>query len=1025
MSGFFTSFFVFRWMALLIALFMASLAIVPALAVPFDALVTAIVVDPKDPNRIYASTAGGLLKTDNRGGTWEQLPIFPLGSRQPSLQQIEFDLANTAVLYGWASGTTDNRLVGAWRSVDRGANWQRIIEPGTFPEGSDLVRVLVAPTNGSVLYAVVKIGALESTYRSANGGSTWTKAGNNGARSVSTGNADILYRSFRGEVYRSTDGAKNWNLIGQTYNVGNDLNGINAIAPSPTNPSILLASMTGPSSGSNGIFRSINGGLSWTRVRAGNFIGVKISVTNPNQVIVGDCCGLSLYYSSDSGQNYAEVSRQIEGYTSTLGLSTNRTSFDYAQPGQLIHGLTSSQERGVAVQTAPSGLWRRLQGTYTPTAVPNAFLDSGQLLSGDTSEGRLTVQIVTAEGGSAASLTVGEATATGPGTSVRILQDGSDPANPTPSVSISRSARDLGAGNYNTSVTLPVSGALNQEVTIDGSMEVVDQPQSSGVYLGRGLPPGVNDSIYSLASGNGKVYVGSFSRMLALDGKGGFEVIAGTGSSGYSGDGGPASSAQVAFIRAIALAPDGTIYFHDSSNRRIRRIAPNGTISTIAGSPTGTSTISEGAALDAINFISAPGLAVRQNGELLLAHSSRIWRIVGNSFRTIAGGGVNGATEGSLATEVSLSGVDKILLDEQGSIVLATSSKLFRIRPNNTLQHLAGANFGEHLPGSDKALDARLSIDAIALGVDGIYLTDNNTLTIQRVNQDGTIETVALNGMRGTASGCTGARYTPIASTITDGIAFFPDGSLLVGQSGLPRFWISPSNGQPGLAPVVPAEGVVNAASFSRALSPGSLASVFGTDVAGSEAAAASLPLPAELGGGVTCIAGQVAPKVFASPLQLNVQIPFGLEPGTHTLRTFNASGGTGSVPVNLQKASPEIFRSNGRAVVINPDGSLNNTGNGVASGEVVVAYLTGIGDVTPTVATGAANPSDPLAVPLEATSATVGGINATLEYLGMTPGFAGLAQANVRIPALPPGEHAIVLTVGSYSSEPLMITVK
>ncbi len=995
-----------------------------AQAVPFDVQVTAVVVDPQDPSRIYASTNGGLLKTDNRGSTWEQLPIFPLGSRQPAIQQVEFDLANTAVIYGWASGALDQRLAGAWRSVDRGANWQRIIETGTFPEGSELVRLLVAPSNGSVLYAVVKAGTVESTYRSANGGSTWTKGGNAGARSVSTGNADTLYRSIRGDVYRSTDGAKNWTQIGQTYNVGNDLNGINAIAPSPANPNLLLASMTGPSSGSNGIFRSTNGGISWVRVRAGNYIGVKFSLTNPSQAIVGDCCGFSLYYTNDSGQNFAEVSRSIEGSSTTLGLSVQRTSFDYVQPAQLIHGQTSSTGGGVAVQGAPSGIWRKLQGSYTPTAVPNIYLDSGQLLSGDTSEARLTVQIVSAEGGNAARITVGEATA-GPGTSVRIIQDGTDPANPVPSVSVTRSARNLAAGSYNTSVTIPVTGALNQEVTIEGTLEVADTPQSAGVYVGRGLPPGVNDSVYAVASGNGKVYVGALTRLLALDGKGGAEVVAGTATSGFSGDGGPATAAQVSFVRSIAAAPDGTIYFHDGSNRRIRRIAPNGTISTIAGSPSGTTTITEGAGVQSINFISTPGLAVRPNGELLLAHSSRIWRIVGSSFRTVAGGGVNAAAEGSVATAVSLSGVNGILVDPQGNIVFSTRAKLFRIRSNNTLEHLAGASFGEAVSGSQKALEVDLSIDAITLGADGIYVADQESLTIKRVNVDGTIETVALNGMRGTASGCSGARYIPATSATYEGLAFFPDGSLLVGQSGLPRFWIPPSSGQSGQAPVVPPEGVVNAASFSRLLSPGSLASVFGTDVAGSQAAAVALPLPAELGGGVICVAGQVAPLVFASPLQLNVQIPFGLEPGTHTLRAFNAAGGTGSVPVNLQKASPEIFRSNGRAVVINPDGSLNNTGNGVAAGDVVVAYLTGIGDVTPAVTTGAANPSGPLAVPAEATSATVGGVAAGLEYLGMTPGFAGLAQANVRIPPLAPGEHAIVLTVGNNSSEPLMITVK
>jgi uncharacterized protein (TIGR03437 family) len=1015
----------FLRMAFLITPFAAFFLIGPAQAISFDAQVTAIVVDPQNSLRIYASTPGGLLKTDNHGATWEQLPIFPIGNRQPGLEQIEFDLASTATIYGWSSGVSSDRLVGAWRSSNRGVSWQRIIEPGTFPADSELIRVLVAPGNGSVLYAVIQIGANQFTYRSANGGSTWTRSGDGGALSVSTGSVDTLFRAVRGAVFRSTDGARSWLQYGQTYNVGNDLNGINAIASSPSDPNLLLASMNGPTSGANGIYRSTNGGASWTRALAGNFIGIKFNVRNSSVAIVGDCCGLSAYYTNDGGQNFSTLSRSLEGSTSTLGLSPYDTAFDHAQTAQLIHSVGSSRGGGVAILPGASGTWRKLPGTYTPTAVPNIILDSGQLLSGDTSEARLTIDIVAAEGGSAAGFAIGAATSTGPGTSIRIIRDGSDAANPAPSVSVTRSARDLQPGTYSTTVTLPVTGALNRELTIEGTLEVVGQPQSKGVYVGRGLPTGVSDTVYSLAAVNGKVYLGSFSRILALDGKGGLTVVAGTGTSGFSGDGGPATAAQVSFVRAIAAAPDGTIYFYDSSNRRIRRITPNGTISTIAGNPSGASSIAEGASVNAVNFITTPGLAVRSNGELLVAHSSRIWRVDGSSFRTVAGGGTNALLDGSLVNGISLSGVSKILLDEQGSIVFATSTRVFRIRPNNSLQHLAGADFAEGQPGSRNARDTSLSVDAMALGADGIYLADGETSTIKRVNSDLTIDTAALNGMRGEGSMCTGAQYTPNAATTTQGLALLPDGSLFVGQTGLPRFWIPPGGGSAGLAPFVPEAGVVNAASGTRALSPGALASIYGTDVARMQAGASALPLPSELGGAVVCMAGQVAPIAFASPSQLNVQIPLGLEPGNYTLRVFNASGGTTGVPVQLQQASPEIFRANGRAVVINPDGSLNDTGNGVAPGAVVVAYLTGIGNVTTPLATGAASPSSPLAVPVLATSATIGGSSATLLYLGMTPGFVGLAQANVVIPDLAPGEHAMLLTVGSFSSEPLAISVR
>jgi uncharacterized protein (TIGR03437 family) len=963
-----------------------------------------------------------LLKTDNRGTTWEQLPIFPLGRRQPALRQIEFDLNNTSVIYGLADGYSSDRLVGSWRSSNRGITWQRIVEPGTFPQSSELIRILVAPTNGSVLYAVLRIGTGQSTYRSADGGSTWAQSGVGGALSVSTGNTDTLYRAEGANIFRSTDGARSWNPLGQVFNASGTLTGVNGIAASPSDPNLLVAAVGGPGGGT-GIYRSTNGGGSWTLVQAGGSIGVKFNVRNPSLVVVGDCCGLGGSYSNDSGLTFTNFRATLEGSSSLVSTSIANASFDYSQMGALMVGLRSNRGGGVAAQNGPAGIWRKLPGTYTPTAVPEVFLDSGQMLSGDTSEARSIVRIVAAEGGSAAGFLLGNLSAVGPGTSARIIANSSEPNNAPQSVVVTRSAQALNAGTYNTSVTIPVTGALNRELTIEGSMEVVDQPQQAGVSLGIPLPRTFNESILSIATGNGKIYLGTASRLYALDGKGGLEVIAGTGSAGFSGDGGPAARAQVSRVRQIVVSPDGTIHFYDSFNRRIRRITPNGTISTLAGNPSATARITEGASLTSINFLS-PQLAVRASGELLVLDNNRIWRIDATSFRTVVGGGVGGPQNGSFASSISLSG-GVFTVDPQNAILFSYFGLLYRVLPSNTLQLLAGANVNRNIPGSRNALEVELSIETLLAGPDGVYLFDGITNTIKRVNPDSTIETVALNGMIGPASRCTGALYAPIDSTISPGLALAPDASLLFVDNTLKRFWIPRTAATETARPIVIPEGIVNAASLTRTLSPGSLASIFGANLTASQAAASALPLPAELGGGVACLAGQVAPIAFASPSQLNVQIPFGLAPGTHSLRAFNASGGTAAVPVNLQPTSPEIFRANGRAVVINPDGSLNQTDRGVAAGQVIVAYLTGIGEVTPAFETGTASPASPLAFPVGATSATVGGRNAPLLFLGMSPGFVGLAQANVTIPDLPPGEHDLILTVGNHASEALPITVQ
>ena len=98
---------------------------------------------------------------------------------------------------------------------------------------------------------------------------------------------------------------------------------------------------------------------------------------------------------------------------------------------------------------------------------------------------------------------------------------------------------------------------------------------------------------------NGKLYVAddALNGILARLPDGRFKVVAGTGKPGDSGDGGPATEAELDRPLGMAVAPDGTLYFADAGNSRVRAILPNGTITTIAGNgqaatgPAGTPTI--------------------------------------------------------------------------------------------------------------------------------------------------------------------------------------------------------------------------------------------------------------------------------------------------------------------------------------------------------------------------------------------------------------------------------------------------
>ena len=226
----------------------------------------------------------------------------------------------------------------------------------------------------------------------------------------------------------------------------------------------------------------------------------------------------------------------------------------------------------------------------------------------------------------------------------------------------------------------------------------------------------------------------------------------------------------------------------------------------------------------------------------------------------------------------------------------------------------------------------------------------------------------------------------------------------------------------------LPWEAVVNAASFRpTGLVPGSLFTIFGTKLSNSEAYAATIPLPTTVGGAPVTISGKPVPLVYVNPGQINAQIPWEIPPGQAQLVV--SVGGAASRPVDLRivQASPGIFAYNvNRAVVINPDGTVNSQSSPAHAGQVLVGYLTGAGPVNASgpVATGAANPGgvSPVTLPF---TVSVGGKEVHADYLGLAPYWVGLYQVNFTVPSLPTGDYPLVVTVGDQSSDGAMITIQ
>ncbi len=213
-------------------------------------------------------------------------------------------------------------------------------------------------------------------------------------------------------------------------------------------------------------------------------------------------------------------------------------------------------------------------------------------------------------------------------------------------------------------------------------------------------------------------------------------------------------------------------------------------------------------------------------------------------------------------------------------------------------------------------------------------------------------------------------------------------------------------------------QGVTSAASFFPAgtpISPGEFVALFGTGMAKSDQTA-SPPYPLALNGVTVLINDQPAPLQFVSANRINCLVPYGTQGATATVVVQNAGVNSNSVVVPLAQTVPGIFSldqtGTGLGAVLHLDGSPVTLSRPAAGNEAVSIYLTGMGAVNPAVQDGTAGGSNPLSQTTASPTVLVGGIKANVLYSGLAPGYPGLYQINIQLPAFPPSSGALPLAI-------------
>jgi hypothetical protein len=319
-----------------------------------------------------------------------------------------------------------------------------------------------------------------------------------------------------------------------------------------------------------------------------------------------------------------------------------------------------------------------------------------------------------------------------------------------------------------------------------------DGSQATGASLSSayGVAVDAADNVYIADSFNHRIRkVDGSGIITTVAGSGIYAFIGGGGGGDFSGDGGPATSARLFTPTGVAVDAAGNVYIADQGNQRIRKVeAATGFISTIAGDGN-VGFSGDGGPATSANLNNPFGVAVDAAGNLFIADSfnGRIRRVDAATgiISTVAGDGNYGFSgDGGPATSASLVQPSGVAVDTSGNLIITDSGNA-RIRKVDALtgfiSTVAGDGFfgfsGDGGPATSASISSSYGVAVDACG--SLFIADQGNLRIRKVDAaTGFISTVAGDGFFG--SGGDGGPATSASLSYPYGVAVATDGNLFL-----------------------------------------------------------------------------------------------------------------------------------------------------------------------------------------------------------------------------------------------------